>query len=80
MRRGDVRAEIGDIVAGRKPGRVTHDEIKLFDSPGLGILDVAASARAYKLGGKRGSGRKVRLCEDQVVTSVCRSKYDAVAT
>lgn len=61
MRREDVHAEIGDIVAGRKPGRSGRDEITLFDSSGVGILDVAASARAYELALDKGSGRKIRL-------------------
>ena len=40
---------------------LTAEEITLFDSSGVGILDVAASARAYELALERGSGRKVRL-------------------
>ena len=61
MRREDVHAEIGEIVVGRKPGRLAADEITIFDSSGVGILDVAASARAYELALETGSGRKIRL-------------------
>jgi alanine dehydrogenase len=43
-----VHAELGEVVAGRKPGRTREDEIIVFDSTGLGIQDVAAAAFAYE--------------------------------
>jgi len=43
-----VHAELGEIVAGRKPGRTSRDEITLFDSTGTALQDVAAAAVAYE--------------------------------
>ena len=48
MTREDVHAELADVVAGRKPGRETADEITLFDSTGTGLQDVAAAIAVYR--------------------------------
>ncbi|MFL5370951.1 MAG: ornithine cyclodeaminase family protein, partial [Myxococcales bacterium] len=47
MRREDVHAELGDIVAGRKRGRTDDEEITVFDSTGTAVEDVAAAASVY---------------------------------
>jgi alanine dehydrogenase len=47
MRREDVHAELGEVVAGMKPGRTRDDEIFVFDSTGTGLQDVAAAIAAY---------------------------------
>jgi alanine dehydrogenase len=44
----DVHAELGDLVAGRKPGRTTDAEITLFDSTGSALQDVASAAFLYE--------------------------------
>ena len=43
----DVYAELGQIVAGRRPGRTSLDEIIIFDSTGMALQDVAAAAIVY---------------------------------
>ena len=47
MRRDQVYAELGDIIAGKKKGRVSSDEIIIFDSTGT-AEDVAAAAIVYE--------------------------------
>jgi ornithine cyclodeaminase/alanine dehydrogenase-like protein (mu-crystallin family) len=42
MAKGDVYAELSEIVAGRKPARTNRDEIIVFDSTGVAIEDAAA--------------------------------------
>lgn len=49
MQAADVHAELGELVARRKPGRTASHEITLFDGCGVGIQDVAASAHAFEL-------------------------------
>jgi hypothetical protein len=44
MRREDVHAEIGQIVAGRRPGRTAESETFVFDSTGMALQDAAACA------------------------------------
>ena len=44
----DAYAELGEIVAGKKPGRTSESEIIIFDSTGTALQDVAAAAIAYE--------------------------------
>jgi alanine dehydrogenase len=46
--RADVHAELGEIVAGRKPGRTSPEEITIFDSTGTALQDVAAAVIVYE--------------------------------
>src|SRR5688572_9603061 len=41
-----VHAELGQIIAGQKSGRVNDDEIIVFDSTGTALQDVAAASRS----------------------------------
>jgi len=43
-----VHAELGEVVAGKKPGRTRDDEITIFDSTGTGLQDVAAAIATYQ--------------------------------
>ncbi len=45
---GDVYAELGEIVAGNKPGRSSEDEIIVFDSTGMALQDVVSAAIVYE--------------------------------
>jgi alanine dehydrogenase len=56
MTPSDVRAELGTLIAERRPGRLADEEITIFDSSGTGVQDVAAAARAYELARDRGIG------------------------
>jgi alanine dehydrogenase len=48
MTRADVHAELGQVIAGLKPGRSSEDEITIFDSTGTALQDVAAAAAVYR--------------------------------
>ncbi|HZQ92644.1 MAG TPA: ornithine cyclodeaminase family protein [Terriglobales bacterium] len=48
MTRGDVHAQLGEVLAGKKPGRTSADEIIIFDSTGTALQDVAAAALVYE--------------------------------
>ena len=54
--RSGVFAELGEIVAGKKPGRQSRDEITIFDSTGMALQDVAAAALAYEKAQQLGIG------------------------
>jgi ornithine cyclodeaminase/alanine dehydrogenase-like protein (mu-crystallin family) len=56
MTRGDVAAELGEVIAGRKPGRESQEEIIVFDSTGTALQDVAAAAIVYEKAVKGGRG------------------------
>jgi alanine dehydrogenase len=57
--RADVHAELGEIVAGKKPGRESDQEITIFDSTGMALQDVATAAFLYEKAQRQGAG--VRL-------------------
>jgi ornithine cyclodeaminase/alanine dehydrogenase-like protein (mu-crystallin family) len=56
MRKEDVYAELCAIVAGQKTGRVTDDEIIVFDSTGVAIEDAVAAAVVYEKAVAKGIG------------------------
>src|ERR1700692_2099040 len=58
MRREDVHAELGEIILGKKPGRVSPDEIIVFDSTGTSLQDVASAAAVYEKAIESGQGKE----------------------
>ena len=59
--RDHVHAELGEVVAGRKPGRRSPQETIVFDSTGMALQDVAAAAAVYERAVQAGRGRPVPL-------------------
>jgi len=43
-----IRAELGEVLTGQKPGRTSHEEITLFKSLGLAVEDLAAANYLYR--------------------------------
>jgi ornithine cyclodeaminase len=43
-----IRGELGEVLLGTAPGRLTADEITVFESLGLAVEDLAAAALAYR--------------------------------
>lgn len=56
-----VHAEIGELVAGSKPGRTRPDQLTLYKSVGVAVQDGAAAALVLRAARKRGVGREVEL-------------------
>ena len=63
MSKQDVHAELGEVVAGTKPGRTSADEIIIFDSTGMALQDVITAAALYKNALDKGIGRIVDLAQ-----------------
>jgi len=61
VRRSDVHAELGEVVAGTKPGRASKDEIIIFDSTGMALQDVAVAAFVYEKAAQAGFERTVEF-------------------
>jgi len=59
----DVHAELGELVAGTKPGRNSRDEITLYKSVGVAVQDVAAAALVLAAAKERSVGRALELEE-----------------
>ena len=52
----DLQVNLGEIVAGLKPGRSDEQQITIFDSTGLAIQDVALARSSIKPPRSRVSG------------------------
>ena len=52
---------IGEVMAGRRPGRTDDRQITLFDSTGMGLQDVAAAAAIYRRALATGAGARLDL-------------------
>jgi alanine dehydrogenase len=57
----DVYAELGELVAGRKPGRVRPDEVTVFDSTGIAVADVASAVWIHRRALARRVGSPINL-------------------
>ncbi len=61
MKIEDVHAELGEIIAGKKTGRESKEEIILFDSTGTALQDAAAAAIVYEKAVLIGTGTEISL-------------------
>ena len=61
MKISDLHAELGEVVAGAKPGRRSAEERIIFDSTGMALQDVAAAATVYERAIAIGRGSAVDL-------------------
>jgi ornithine cyclodeaminase/alanine dehydrogenase-like protein (mu-crystallin family) len=53
--------EIGELVAGSKPGRTSSEQITLYKSVGVAVQDGVAAALVLRTARERGAGREVEL-------------------
>jgi alanine dehydrogenase len=61
--RQQVHADLAELAAGRKPGRVTPEELVIFDSTGSGVQDVAVAWAAYEAARDDGGCTRFDLIE-----------------
>jgi ornithine cyclodeaminase/alanine dehydrogenase len=54
-----VQAEIGEVLAGTRPGRTATEEVTLYKSVGIAIQDVATAQLVYQKALQRGVGTDV---------------------
>jgi len=57
----DVAAELHEVVSGAKPGRLSDDEVVIFDSTGVALEDVAAAALVFERAREAGVGTVLEL-------------------
>jgi ornithine cyclodeaminase/alanine dehydrogenase-like protein (mu-crystallin family) len=56
-----IRAELGELLAGRAKGRTSDDELTVFKSLGLAVEDLAAAEHVYRKARELGAGTEVEL-------------------
>jgi alanine dehydrogenase len=59
----DIYGTLGEIIAGKKPGRTDEESITVFDSTGLAIEDVAVASIIYRKAQQRGGYLSLDLVE-----------------
>jgi ornithine cyclodeaminase len=58
-----VHAELGELVAGTKPGRTSPEQITLYKSVGVAVQDAAAASLVLAAARERSMGREIELEE-----------------
>lgn len=61
LQEADLAAELGEIAAGRKPGRDDYEGLTIFDATGIALQDLAAAGVAMELATKRGVGTVINV-------------------
>jgi len=56
-----IHAELGEVVAGKRPGRTSPEEVTVFDSGGTGIETVAAAWMLYERAREQGLGETIEF-------------------
>lgn len=56
-----IHAELGEVIAGTKPGRTSDDQITIFGAVGLAFQDLASAWLVYEKAKTNGRGKKVQL-------------------
>jgi len=64
----DVHAELGEVIAGKKTGRCSDDEVIIFDSTGTALQDVAAAVIVYEKALKNGIGTTLNFSEPKMTS------------
>ncbi len=62
-RKEEVYASLGDLILGKKKGRIDEKQITIFDSTGVAIEDIAVAKLVYEIAVKRNIGLKVNILE-----------------
>lgn len=61
IKRKDIYSSLGEIVSGKKLGRIKDNEITIFDSTGLAIQDLFTANFVYKKAKNKKIGKEINL-------------------
>ena len=61
LKKEDIHAEIGEIILGRKPGRENDEEITIYDTVGMGVMDMGMGLAIYKKARAQGMGQTFKF-------------------
>jgi len=53
--------ELGEVLAGTSPGRTNAEQITVYKSVGVGVMDAAAAALVLEAAAERGAGTEIEL-------------------
>jgi alanine dehydrogenase len=61
--RDSITAKIGDVITGKAKGRVSDEDITIFDSTGLAVQDVVTAWKIYEKAVKMGVGTNINFLD-----------------
>jgi alanine dehydrogenase len=61
IREDEIAGEIGEVVTGRKPGRISNEEVTIFDSTGIALQDSATVPLEYERAVAAGVGVEKKM-------------------
>ena len=56
-----IHAELGQIISGEKAGRENDEEITIFKSVGLAVVDIIVAKYLYEKAVEQGMGNKIEF-------------------
>jgi alanine dehydrogenase len=68
-----IHATLGDIIAGKRPGRAGRDSITVFDSTGLAIEDIAVARLVFEKAAASGGYQSINFMDGEVYGAVTRN-------
>ena len=57
----DIHAELGQIISGEKAGRENDEEITVFKSVGLAVVDIIVAKYLYEKAVEQGIGNRIEF-------------------
>ncbi len=57
----DIQAELGEVIAGKRSGRRSHEEITYFKSVGIAVQDISVAQAVVRRAAAQGLGQEVDL-------------------
>lgn len=66
IQQNDIYAEIGELVTGKKMGRINEEEITIFDTTGMAIQDNVTAVKIYELALQKGVGSWFEFLKGEV--------------
>jgi alanine dehydrogenase len=63
LTRDNIDAKIGDVITGKAKGRISDEDITVFDSTGLAVQDVVTAWKVYQKALERNIGSNINFLD-----------------
>ncbi|MEW6010669.1 MAG: alanine dehydrogenase [Methanobacterium sp.] len=63
LKKEDLKGKLGDVINGKIPGRMSDEDITIFDSTGLAVQDITTAWTIYNKASAGKKGHKINLLE-----------------